>query len=186
MENYIFRVLREGEICDKGLGKGIYSKTFTPDSYKNKTLAECLNEINTQIEKGNNSQTEFISCSKDLCIDLTNYALNEQTTRPYLAIIKNHSAASFMCSKLEEITAFVSKFTSQEKWDQLYLEMYIKKALMEIKQCDIEKMVIDASHDIYSDRVYSVFFNANLIKNKDGRSHQSGKMAQNSSCIWCG
>lgn len=170
MENYIFKVLNEDELCDKGLGKGLYSKSFTPDNYKNMLLSDSLNEINMKIKEGNILNEDFISCSKDLCINLTNYALTKQPIRPYLAVIKNHSFASFSCPKIEELIAFVSEYTKQEKWDPLFLEMYIKKALTEVKQCDIEKMVITSSHDIYNDSVYSLFFKAGLVKDKEEKN----------------
>jgi len=87
----IFRVMKENEIEDKGLGQGIYSKKFNMDYYNLQgSFGEALDNITTHILNGNHAITEYISCSKDFCLDLKKYATEQLDLRPYLAVVNNH------------------------------------------------------------------------------------------------
>lgn len=208
----IYRVLRENEICDKGLGEGIYSKTFTMENYKNRTLSDALDNITAHISKGNNYKTEFISCSKNLCIDLEKYASEQLNLRPYLAVISNHDNSIIQSDEfdlyveklnlirsineqcknmaneehvnevkkdafLEKIIAdsqqykeniITRRFLKIDEFDYLYPEIILKENIGKIKQSNINKLVIDASKNIYNDSVYGFFFNNEMICNRTG------------------
>lgn len=213
----IFRVLRENEMCDKGLGKGIYSKTFSMDNYNTKTLGDALDNITTHVMKGNSSKTEFISCSNNLCLDLEKYASEQLDLRPYLAVIKNHDKSiiksdfyDVIMEKLNLLEGIYSKISegltideyneliNQDEilksiYDELrqqtddYSKIYLNKlehyvlypkrwlmgTMIDIKQKDVKKLVIDASRNIYDDEVYKFFFEKHLIFNKDGFQKES-------------
>ena len=75
----IFRVMKENEIEDKGLGKGIYSKKFDMNYYNSfGSFGKVLDNITTHIVNGNRAETEYISCSKDFCLDLEKYATEQK------------------------------------------------------------------------------------------------------------
>ena len=87
----IFRVMKENEIEDKGLGKGIYSKKFDMNYYNSfGSFGKVLDNITTHIVNGNRAETEYISCSKDFCLDLEKYATEQLDLRPYLALVSNN------------------------------------------------------------------------------------------------
>jgi len=147
----IYRVLRENEMCDKGLGKGLYSKTFSMDNYNNKTLGDALDNITTHVMKGNSSKTEFISCSNNFSLDLEKYASEQLDLRPYLAVIKNHdksiiesTAYDVIMDKLNVYESIYSKIK-----DGLTLEEYNEL----INQDDVLKSIYEDlrnQDDLYS------------------------------------
>lgn len=205
-QKYIYRVLRENEITDKGLGEGLYSKSFDINNCSLQySLGEALDDITTHILNGNKAKTEFISCSTDFCLDLKKYATEQLEKRPYLAVIENHSGSIIDSSKFkylydlyEIINEYEKKIYEEEKYELIdefeefvknnpILNSCYKKMLAapllfrwkipkqiclnefrKLSQLDIEKFVIDASRNIYTDKNYRFFMDNGLIYNKNG------------------
>lgn len=103
--------MRENEIDDKGLDKGIYSKKFEMNYYNSLySFGEALNNITTHIVNGNRAVTEYISCSKDFIIDLEKYAIEQLDLRPYLAIVYNHDESMIDSIVYESIKEKIDLF----------------------------------------------------------------------------
>lgn len=210
----IFRVMRENEIEDKGLGKGIYSKKFNLDYYNLPgSFGSALDNISTHILNGNHAVTEYISCSKDFCLDLKKYATEQLNLRPYLAIVFNHDESVIESDMydsliekldlhdsiyrrakngeltLEEYKNLIAKdkvlsaiYEDLENSNDIHAKMVLDSPLFYVKypegvlnnliirmsQSEVKKMVIDASTNIYTDKIYSSFFEKGLIFNKSG------------------
>jgi hypothetical protein len=151
--SFVYRVLREDEIIDKGLGYGLYSKIF--DDKNDYNLGHALDNISSHIE--NEKETEFISCSTDFSVDLLNYALNQLDLRPYLAVISNHDRTTVISDKFKELIMSLEKIHELElNGDYNYKneKIKLKNQIRNISQKEIDKFVLDASYDIYTNFLY--------------------------------
>lgn len=156
----IFRVMKENEIEDKGLGKGIYSKKFDMNYYNSfGSFGNALDNITTHIVNGNRAETEYISCSKDFCLDLEKYATEQLDLRPYLALVSNHDESviesdfyDIIKEKINLYESIFNKAMNERLTIEQYKDLINQDEILSSVYADLEK----------SDNIYAGIIRRNI------------------------